>query len=269
MRHAVVVIGLFLALGCACCAQDLPKAEYLTDAMDDLQFVELLCEAQFGQQHLGALLGLQVAFDSEAVIGPDLAASLVEVREQVLRGMSRQEAYQALGPRAQALQQAQARLEQFVQRSCAQLGETLSDEQRETLVWVRSPARGLQEVVATVAQVRGAPDAQWQQFRGQAAQGLSQLASHADPGAATSPDAVGALLDEIRALDEAQFEARRPTLAWDWAQAIMPNLAQRLQDPEHQKAQLGGILRHLITYRNGRELVQARMDALAEAAVNQ
>jgi hypothetical protein len=244
----------------------LPQAEYLIDSMEDLQFVELLCEAQFGQQQLGALLGLQVAFEAEAAIGPDLAASLAEVRAQALRGMSRQEAYQGLGPRAQALQQAQARLEQFVQRSCAQLGETLSDEQRETLVWVRSPARGLQEAAATIAQARGAPDVQWQQFRDQAAQGLAQLAAQADPGTGTSPDAVGALLDEIRGLDEAEFEARRPTLAWDWTQTLMPNLAQRLQDPEHQKAQLGGILRHLVTYRNGRELVQARMDALAEAA---
>jgi hypothetical protein len=229
--------------------------------MEDIQYAELLTHAGLNAEQLRGLSDLQLRWEADSTLAADVAAALVEVRDLVLGGMSTEEAYESLGERQQSVRMAQRTAEQALEQLCEEFAELLTEEQRAAISWLRSPVQALEGVVRMVTRMRGLSDEQWGQFRAQAVQGISRLCGQADPGAGTSPEQVGAVLDAARALKDAEFEAKRGALAREWATTLMPNLAKRLSDPEHQKRRLREVARHLITYAWGNPLVEARLAA--------
>ena len=243
-------------------AQGPDDPETIPQAMEDLGYAELLNAAQLTAEQLGALLETQILWEAETALAPELATDLAEVRDGVLKGMSMGEAFNALGERQQAVHQAQARLEQTLQRLAGELGDSLTDEQGIALARFMSPARALDGVVNTLAQTRAMPEEQWEQFKASMVEALSRLASQIQPGAANVRETVGALLDAARTMEDADFDARRPKLADEWLQALAPSLLQQLQSKEARAQRLAQTSRHLITYPRGAGLVEAKLAAL-------
>ena len=201
--------------------------------------------------------------EAEAAIVPELASALTRMLAAVLVGMSRDQAQQALGEQQQLVQQAQQRVEQSRQRSIDELQKLLTDQQKDALVWFNSPARALDGAVNAVAQARGAQDAQWSQFRTQVSQALSRMSSQVNPEGGASVETISGLLDQVRAMDDATFEAKRATLAGEWLPTLMPNMAQMLQNPQFRQERLRQACERLITYERGSVLIQAKRDAMA------
>jgi hypothetical protein len=239
--------------------QDVPAPQSLRQAMEDIQYVELLNGLQLTPEQLDALLGMQSALQAEAALDGELATAVTRVLAAVLSGMSQQEAQQAAGPQP-ILQQAQQRLQQAFEQSAGELQVLLTPEQQDRLVWFGSPARALEGVVEAVTVSRAIDDAQWQRIRPDISRHVAQLAAQVDPGRGASAEAIAALLDEARGLEAAAFEAKRPTLAREWLPAIMPGLSQRLQDPQFRQQQARQLCQHLLAYERGSLLVEARRD---------
>jgi len=266
VRERMTVLAFAMAWvavvwGAAAGAQALPEPQQLQEALDDVGYAELLGAAQLSDEQLIALQDLQAQAQMDAAVSPELAAVLTKLLAAVLSGMSVEEARQSLGEGQQILQQAQQRRQQSLQAATAQLLQRLTAEQQDALVWFSSPAHALDGAVGMVAQARAVPDPQWQQFRQQASQALASMASQMGMGNGASAEQVAALLDAARALDEATFQAQRPTLAREWLPKLMPALAQRLQDPQFRQQQLTQACQHLIAYPRASALVQARLDA--------
>jgi hypothetical protein len=178
-------------------------------------------------------------------------------------GLSRDEAVRALGERQQALQQAQAGLEQAVQTWSGKLVGALTEDQKSALAWFSAPVRALDGVVAAVSNARRVPDAQWQQFRTQASAAVAGMSAQVDPTAHVTAEQIGALLDAARRMDDQTFEAKRATLPREWAQVVMPGVLARLGNPQLKQQQVAGAVRQLLTYEHGPLLVQAKREALA------
>ncbi len=242
--------------------QGLPAPRTLIEAQQDIDYAELLNAARLTAEQLDALVKAQAAIQADTVLGPDEATALAEVRQGVLRGQSRDEAVRALGDRQQAVGQAQQHFEEALQVQSKTLSGQLIEDQRLALAWAATPARALEGVVTTVGVMRAMPDAQWQQFRTQAIGGIGQLSAQADPTAKVAPEQIGALLDAARAMDDKTLEAKRATLAKDWAQTIMPGIVARLSNPQFQEQQVSGVLRQFLTYERGQLLVQAKQEAM-------
>jgi len=253
---SVLVLSVGMGVG-----QELPEPRQLQEALDDVGYAELLKAAQLTDDQLSALHDLQLRLGMDAAVTPDLAAVLTKLLAAVLSGMSPQEAQAALGDQQQVLQQAQQRWQQSLKSCSDDLLKQLSAEQQEALVWFGSPAHALDGAVGAVAQARGAPDAQWNQFRQEASRAISDMASQASPGAGATPEQIVQLLDAARALDDATFEAQRPTLAHQWLPTVMPAISQRLQDPQFRQQQLAQVCQHLLAYPRGPALVQAKQEA--------
>jgi hypothetical protein len=241
--------------------QELPEPQQLQEALDDVGYVELLNAAQLTDGQLTALRDLQLRVQMEATVAPDLAPVLTKLLRAVLSGMSLREAQASLGEQQQVLQQAQQRWQQALTTCSGDLLKQLSAEQQDALVWFSSPAHALDGAVSAVAQTRGAPDAQWNQFKQQVGQALSQMISSASPGVGVTPAQIAQLLDAARAMDDATFEAHRPTLAREWLPSLMPNMSQRLQDPQFRQQQLAQVCQRLLAYPRGLSLVQARQES--------
>jgi peptidoglycan hydrolase-like protein with peptidoglycan-binding domain len=242
--------------------QELPAPRTLMEAQQDIDYADLLNAAQLTAEQLDALLKAQGTIQAETVLGPDEATALAEVRQGILRGLSREQAMGALGERGQAVGQAQMRLQQLLQASSKQLSDLLTEEQKSAIAWAGTPARALEGVLENVGNARKAPDAQWQQFRTQMVQGISQLSSQVDPAGKASPEQIGALLDAAHGMDDATFEAKRATLPREWAQTTMPTIVGRLSNPQFREQQVGMVMQRLLTYERGSLLVQAKQDAL-------
>jgi len=255
------VLGLGMALvGGVCYGQNLPEPQQLRMAQDDIAYAELLTAAGLTDEQLGTLQQLQTQLEADGLVGPDLAVLLTKILAGVLGGMSVSEAQEALGDQQQVLQQAQQRWQQSLQQATDQLQKLLTAEQQEALVWHGSPAHALDGAVDAISRMRGLPEAQWNQVRPQITQALSQMTSQAGGGGAT-PEKIGELLDQTRALDEATFEAQRGTLARTWLPTLMPNIAQMLQDPQFRQRQLAQVCQRLITYERGATIVAAKREA--------
>jgi len=259
---ALIALGTALAVSLSS-AQNLPEPEQLQEAQEDVSYAELLNAADLSSEQLEALNEIQVRLQAESLVPPDLAAALTKLLAAVLSGMSVQEAQAALGPQQQALGEAQQRWQQTMQQGRDELLKLLTQEQKDALVWFGSPAHALDGVVDAVSQMRALPDEQWNQVKPQLMQGLSQLTGAISPGAGITPEEIGELLDQARALDDATFEAQRGTLAQTWLPTLMPNIAQMLQTPQFQQQQLTQVCERLLTYERRHLLVAAKLDASA------
>jgi hypothetical protein len=252
----VIVLGVAL-VGGVCCGQNLPEPQQLRAAQDDIGYAELLNAAAFTDEQLGALQEVQAQLEAAGLVGPDLATVLTKVLAGVLVGMSVPDAQAALGEQQQVLQQAQQRWQQALQQATDQLQKLLTDEQKDALIWFGSPAHALDGVVDAVSQMRGLPEAQWTQVRPQITQALSQMS----PGGGATPEKIGELLDQVRAMDEATFEAQRGTLAQTWLPTLLPNVAQMLQTPQFRQQQLTQVCQRLLAYERGATIVGAKREA--------
>ncbi|MFQ6132523.1 MAG: hypothetical protein ACE5R4_10840 [Armatimonadota bacterium] len=262
MRTISLSIALITVMVGASLSQPAPEPEYLGQAMDDLNYAQLLSGAQLTPDQLEALLGMQATWQGEATLTPEVAAALLEVRTLVLEGMSVEEAFQSLGDDQRAVRDAQLRLEQALQTLSEQFATLLTDEQRSALVWLSSPPHALDNVVRTVERTRAVPDEQWAQFRAELMQNVARHCAQADPAAGTTPEDVAALLDGARAMSDADFRAQRATLAGQWAAVLLPNFMQRLQDEDFRRDRLAAVARHLISYPRGYAIVEAKLAAL-------
>ena len=262
MRTLGVLIVMAVATSGGGWGQPAQDYESLKDATDDIWYAELLHAAQFTAEQLEALSGMQAAWQAETALTADVAAALAEVRDLVLAGTPSQEAYQALGERRQEVQQAQGSLDETARQLISELAGFLGKEQANALAWVSSPAHNLDWVVSALPDARTWPEAGWDQFKAQAAANLSAACAQADPGADTSPEAVAALLAAVRAMDEAQFQAERATLAQKWAAALLPGVHRLLQDEQYRGQRVSDLCRHLITYARGQDLVEAKLEAV-------
>ena len=128
------------------------------------------------------------------------------------------------------------------------------------MVWLGSPARGLDDMVSAVASTRKLPPEQWQQIREQLCQGLDHYRRMVDPGAKVSEETIAGLLDHAQAMGDDEFDAARETLGREWAKVLLPNAIRQLEDPEYRKNVIQGRLRHWVTYINGAKLVAALME---------
>ncbi|MGQ9731473.1 MAG: hypothetical protein ACUVX8_09405, partial [Candidatus Zipacnadales bacterium] len=183
-------------------AQEVPAPENLRQAMDDIEFAELLNSAQLTPDQLDALLELRSRLQIESAIEGELLTVLTKMMVAVLSGMTRQATLQALGPQQQQLlAQAQQRLQQSQEQAINHLRDLLSPEQQDTLIWRTSPARALDGAVDAVSQMRTAEPAQWNQFRQEAQKQLSQLSERMGGGAGASAEQIASLLDQARAMD--------------------------------------------------------------------
>jgi hypothetical protein len=259
----LAVVGLVLSVVVpTAVGQELPEPQQFQQAIDNIEYAELLNAMQLTSKQLDEILRIRAALEAEAAIGPDLASALTRVLAAVLVGMSREQAQQALGEQQQLVQQAQQRVEQSRQRSIDELQKLLTDQQMDALVWFNSPARALDGAINAVAQARNAEDAQWNQFRTQVSQALSQMSSQVSPEGGASVETIGGLLDQVRAMDDATFEAKRATLAREWLPTLMPNMAQMLQNPQFRQERLRQACERLITYERGSVLIEAKRDAM-------
>jgi hypothetical protein len=247
----------------SCFGQRLPEPQQLREAQDDISYAELLNAAWFTDQQLDALAEIQSRLQADGMVGPDLATALTKVLAAVLSGMSVQEAQEALGEQQQVLQQAQQRWQQSLQQGTDELQKLLTDDQANALVWFGSPAHALDGIVGVVSRTRGVPDAQWNQIKPQITQALSQMTAQTGPGGGTTPQKIGELLDQARAMDDAAFEANQGTLAQTWLPTLMPNVAQMLQTPQFRQQQLSQVCQRLIAYERGAAILAARREATA------
>jgi hypothetical protein len=250
-------------VGGACLGQELPEPQQLRAAQDDIGYAELLNAAGFTTEQLGGLQDIQTRFEAEGLVPPDVAAVLTKVLAAVLSGMSMQQAHASLGEQQQVLQQAQQRWGQSLQQGTDELQKLLTEEQKDALVWFSSPAHALDNVVEMASGARGIPEAQWGPRRGQFGMAVSQMLSQMSPGGGVTPQQIETLLDQVRALDDATFEAQRATLAQTWLPTLMPNVAQMLQDPPFRQRQLQQVCQRLIAYERGAQLVAAKAEATA------
>jgi hypothetical protein len=239
--------------------------ESLPQANEDLEYAQLLNAAQLTAEQLGSLLEKQTTWEAEAMLDPEVAADLAEVRRRVLEGMTPEEAYAALGERQQAVGEAQARVQQTLQRLATELIELVTDEQMQSVARFASPARAVDGVVNAVSRGRAMPEQQRQQFQQNIVRNLTRMASQADPTAKVTEDAVAALLEAAWAIPDAEFEARRPGLTDEWVKTLMPGLHQRLQSPEFRQQRMAEVARRLITYPRGFELVEGKLEAMGAA----
>ena len=261
-RIGVATMALVVVVGGAV-GQQLPEPVHLQQAMDDIHYAELLTAAELTPEQLDELLRIQAALETEAVVAGDLAGALTKVLAAVLMGVSMQQAQEALGQQQQLIQQAQQRMQQSLQRSKEELQNSLTDEQKGALVWLNSPGHALDGVVDAVAGARTAEDAQWNQFRTQASQAISQMTSQAGQEGGTPAEEIVGLLDQVRAMDDATFQAKQASLAQEWLPTLLPNVAQMLQNPQFRQQQLAQACERLITYERGNLLAQAKRDATA------
>jgi len=258
------MIGLGLAVVVAASSGlGLAEPEQLQAAQEDIAYAELLNAGHLTAQQLDALHGTQARLQADGLVGPDLATALTKVLEAVVGGMSVQQAQASLGPGQQVLQQAQQRWQQSLQQSTDELRNLLTDEQKDALVWFGSPAHALDGVVDAVSQARAAPDPQWNQFKTQLSQAVSQMLPQAAPGGAATPGKIGELLDQARALDDATFKAKQASLAQAWLPTLMPNVAQMLKDPQFRQQQLAQVCQRLVAYGRAQTIVEAKRNAPA------
>jgi len=240
------------------------EPQQLQEALDGLAYAELLNAGHLTAEQLDALHAIQVRLQADGLVGPDLATVLRKVLEAVVGGMSVQQAQASLGPEQQVLEQAQQRWQQSLQQSADELRNLLTDEQKDALVWFGSPAHALDGVVDAVSQARAAPDPQWNQFKTQLSQAVSQMLAQAALGGAGTPEGIiGELLDQARALDDAAFKAKQASLAQAWLPTLMPKVAQMLEDPQFRQQQLAQVCQRLVAYGRAQIIVQAKRDAPA------
>lgn len=258
-RVAVVALVSGVAMATAF-GQELPEPQQFQQAMEDVEYAELLNAAELRSEQLDEILRIRAALEAETAVGHELATALTKMLAAVLTGMSREQAQQALGDQQQLVQQAQQRVQESLERSIDELQELLTEQQRDALVWLNSPAHALDRTINAVAQARNAEDAQWNQFRTQVSQALSQMSSQVTPEGGASVETIGGLLDQVRAMDDATFEARRATLVQEWLQTLMPNVVQMLQTPQFRQERLRQACKRLTTYERGPTLIEAKRD---------
>jgi len=259
--RALVLAAIAALVGGFAWGQPTQDTVTLPQFMEDLDYLQFLNAAQLTSEQLQTLLDLQLAWQAELVPTADVAAALDEVRKRVLAGATADQAINALGPRQQAVQAAQQRLQESQGTLTTQLAESLTDEQRAALVWATSPAHYLQNVVDALTGARAVPDEMWTQMRTGLTQGIGTLIMQADPGAGVTPEGIGALLDGARGMSNEEFAAAAPGLARAWAAKLMPNLLRQLEDPVAQQERVKGACQRLLTFERGPELVEARLDA--------
>jgi len=261
-------IGLLMAAITAGAWAQAPEGEMtLPEAEGDLQYLELLNAAQLTPEQLASLLELQASWQEVATLSPEVTAVLQEVALSVLQGSTVDQALGALGDRQQIVRVAQNNLQQTRQTLAGQLVDLLDTEgQRTELIWFTSPARNLENVVRMLEQARQAPEQQWIQMREQTGQAIANMCAQVDPGAGSELEDVYLLLDDAHLATEADFALQSPTLAYEWASALMPNHLQQLEDEEYQRSRLTDICNQLITHVHGQALVEAKLDATDGAA---
>ena len=138
MRTLGLLIVMAVATSGGGWGQPAQDYESLKDATDDIWYAELLHAAQLTAEQLEALSGMQVTWQAETALTPDVAAALAEVRDLVLAGTPPQEAYKALGERQQEVQRAQGALEEAARQLISELAGLLTKEQANALAWVSS-----------------------------------------------------------------------------------------------------------------------------------
>ena len=162
MLRSVVVVAFLTFIGVAG-SQELEPPQQLTEVGDDLAYVELLNSADLNADQLSTLLRAQLLLLVETTLTPDVAAAFAELRALMLGGATQQAAMEALGPKAQPLQQIQARYQELVQARADEMQKTLTTEQRAALAWHGSPTIHMENAANMVTQARQMPDDQWAQ----------------------------------------------------------------------------------------------------------
>jgi hypothetical protein len=261
----IVLVAIALVVAAAPSGpEELAPPETLMEYQEDANYAELLNAAQFTTEQLDALLAAQTDLKATSLLAPDEAAALAEVRQGILRGLTSGEALTGLGERAPLFRQVNARMAELRQTQSKALMGLLTEDQKSSLAWAATWGRAVTTFVDSVRQLRGVPDAQWQQMKPQLVQSLTRMSNQIDPAAKATAEQVGALFDAARAMDDQTFKARRAALPKEWAQVVMPNILQRLADPASRDEQLAGVINQLLDYRRGEEVVRAKQDALAE-----
>jgi len=263
---AAVVLGAVALVAAAAPfgPEELAPPQTLMEYQEDVNYAELLNAAQFTTEQLDALLAIQADLRAASLLPPDEAAALAEVRQGFLRGLTSGEALKEVGERAAVVAQVNTRMAELRQAQSTALMGLLTEDQKSALAWAATPAPAVTVIVDSVGQLRGVPEAQWQQMKPGLVQALTGMSNQVDPTAKATAEQVGALYDAARAMDDQTFKARRAALPREWAQVLMPSILQRLADPASRDQMLAGPINRLLDYRRGEELVRAKQIALAE-----
>jgi len=265
MRMYIALTATLVMLVAPVSAQyEMAPPLHLTEAAEDIDYAELLNQADLTEEQLTGLHGMQLMLQMETQLDPEASAVFAELRAMILAGKSQQEAMEALGPKGQLAQQVRQRYEQSLQARMGEFQALLTPEQRAKLARANSPARGLEGVVHAIGQTRQAPDEQWAEFKPHMVQMILQLSSHADPEAKVTAETIAGMLDKARALDDEQFAAQRDSLPGEWAKTVMPNMLKRLDNEQFQAEQVQQIGRRLLSYPRGHFLVQTKLETAGE-----
>ncbi|MBT3289773.1 MAG: hypothetical protein HN380_20685 [Victivallales bacterium] len=252
----VAASALSVAIGLA---QEPPAAPLLNELMGDIDYARLLRAAKLTPAQLDSLAQAQAAWLDTATATPAVVDSLRDVAVNIALGKPDHEAYQELGELQRDVQEAQTGHHQAQQALVKELTAMFTAEQAEALCLHNSPVSGLQHMVETLGRVRKGPDEMWQRVKRDVTANLARMA--AQGGAkdldreklATWPDAIKKMSDE-------EFAKALPTLAAEWAKALVPQMMQRLNNPEAQRELLRGICYRLLTHPTSYDLVQAVID---------
>ena len=252
----VAASALSVAIGLA---QEPPAAPLLNELMGDIDYARLLRAAKLTPAQLDSLAQAQAAWLDTATATPAVVDSLRDVAVNIALGKPDHEAYQELGELQRDVQEAQTGHHQAQQALVKELTAMFTAEQAEALCLHSSPVSGLQHMVETLGRVRKGPDEMWQRVKRDVTANLARMAAQggaksvAREELATWPDAIKKMSDE-------EFAKALPTLAAEWAKALVPQMMQRLNNPEAQKELLRGICYRLLSHPTGYDLVQAVID---------